>query len=38
MLFKKKHYMDWQEYEAYVNQIDELFWRQSVREASIANL
>ena len=38
MWFKKKDYMDWGEYRAYVNQIDDLLWRQAVREQSLANL
>lgn len=38
MLWKRKHYMEWNEYRTLVREVDDLLWRQAVRKASLANL
>ncbi len=35
-MFRKRQFMEWQEYEAFINQVDELFWRNTVRERGLA--
>jgi hypothetical protein len=37
MLWKKKTYMEWDEYQSFVHEVDDFLWRQDVREKSIAN-
>jgi len=37
-MFKKKHYMSWEEYSKRIDFIDELLWQQSVRRQSLANI
>ncbi len=38
LFWKKRSFMDWQDYHAYVSQIDELLWRNDVRERNVDRL
>lgn len=37
-MFKKQHYMTWEEYSERIDFIDNLLWSQSVRRQSLANI
>lgn len=36
--WKKREYMDWDEYHSFVATVDDFFWRQGVRERNLARL
>ena len=35
MFFKKKEYMEWEDYKAKVDFTDQFYWQQGVRQANI---
>lgn len=36
--FLKKEFMDWEDYKAKIDILEDFYWRQSVRRQSIRNL
>lgn len=35
-MFRKCTYMEWKEYKAFVNTVDDFLWRQEVRQRNIS--
>jgi len=38
VFWRKTDYLGWDEYASFVSELDDLLWRQAVRERSLANL
>lgn len=38
MLFRKKEFMEWEDYKKKAEFLEELWWRQRAREQSVRNL